>query len=417
MEAGTDASFSGVGVDGRGVGQLRMLSTGVEWRDRLGVAPVKIERAAIERLSWGVFGGKAQMKVQLGDGGFYRMDGFAKADHDKMADFCRDVYGIELGKEQVASAGGNFGDVELVHKSLVLRSDGGANVLEMKLDHVAQCVIPTNNRDEIEIQFHELDGGVKEADSLVQITLHLADEEEEEEDEEVPSSAERLQQQIMSAGVIQSATGNVIVDFSKEQGTFVTPRGRYSVQMTSSYFRMQGAQYDYKILYTDIAALFLLPKPDDVRTAFVISLEKPIRQGNQKYQHLVLETHRLDHTIAVNLTEEEIASKYDGQLSAELTMPMCNLFAKVFKVLSQSTVFVPKHFVSERKAHCVKCSLKASEGLLYPLAKSFIFIHKPTLIIRFEDIESIEFQRYKANAMSGATHTNRRYHPSRSRAS
>lgn len=143
-----------------------------------------------------------------------------------------------------------------------------------------------------------------------------------------------------------------------------------------------------------------MPKPDEVRTAFVISLEKPIRQGNQKYQHLVLETHKLDHTLAINLSEEEIATKYEGQLVASLTMPMCNLFAKVFKVLSQSTVYVPKHFVSERGSHCVKCSLKASEGLLYPLAKSFIFIHKPTLIIKFDDVEQVEIQRFKASALS-----------------
>lgn len=101
---------------------------------------------------------------------------------------------------------------------------------------------------------------------------------------------------------------------------------------------MQGAQYDYKIMYSDIQSLFLLPKPDGVRMAFVIALSKPIRQGNQKYQHLVLETHKLEEEISVNLTEEEIASKYDGQLTPVLTMPLCNAIAKVFKVLSQNTV-------------------------------------------------------------------------------
>lgn len=225
--------------------------------------------------------------------------------------------------------------------------------------------------------------------------------EEKEEEEESFSFAERLQRKIMSAGVLQNnVSGNVIVEFGREMGTFVTPRGRYNIQMTSSFFRMQGAQYDYKINYSDISALFLLPKPDDVRTAFVIALDKPIRQGNQKYKHLVLETHRLEQTIPVNLTEEEIASKYDNQLSASLTMPMCNLFAKVFKILAQSSVFVPKHFLSDRKTHCVKCSLKANEGLLYPLSKSFIFIHKPTLIINFDDVESVEFQRYKQATLS-----------------
>ena len=101
---------------------------------------------------------------------------------------------------------------------------------------------------------------------------------------------------------------------------------------------MQGAQYDYKILYSDISSLFLLPKPDGTRMSFMIALSKPIRQGNQRYQHLVLETHKLEETIEVNLSEEDIATKYDGQLSREMTMPMCNLVAKLFKVLSQNTV-------------------------------------------------------------------------------
>jgi structure-specific recognition protein 1 len=110
--------------------------------------------------------------------------------------------------------------------------------------------------------------------------------------------------------------------------------------MTATYMHMQGAQYAYKIKYDDINALFLLPKMDGGRMAFVISLEKPIRQGNQKYQNLVLETHKLEHTLTVNLSEDEIATRYEGQLSPSMTMPMSSLIAKVFKVLSQKKVGV-----------------------------------------------------------------------------
>jgi hypothetical protein len=102
---------------------------------------------------------------------------------------------------------------------------------------------------------------------------------------------------------------------------------------------MQGPQYSFKVKYSDIHSLFLLPKPDGGRMAFVISLDRPIRQGkcghdtlqlyqllrlipslfqwlgNQRYQHLILETHKVEQTIQVNLTDEEIQNKYDGQLS------------------------------------------------------------------------------------------------------
>ena len=46
------------------------------------------------------------------------------------------------------------------------------------------------------------------------------------------------------------------------------------------------------------------------------------------------------------------------------------------------------------------CSVRASEGYLYPLQKSFIFISKPVLYIKFEDVLSIEFSRVNQGAAS-----------------
>lgn len=63
-------------------------------------------------------------------------------------------------------------------------------------------------------------------------------------------------------------------------------------------------------------------------------------------------------------------------------------------------MFIPKQFTSARDAYCVRCSIKANEGLLYPLAKAFIFIHKPTVIIKFEDILHVEFKRYEGSSNS-----------------
>jgi structure-specific recognition protein 1 len=64
--------------------------------------------------------------------------------------------------------------------------------------------------------------------------------------------------------------------------------------------RMHGDKYDYKISYDDISKLYMLHKPDGVTAAIVISLEKPIRQGNQKYSHLVLQSSRHEFTIQVS---------------------------------------------------------------------------------------------------------------------
>src|SRR5690348_18079245 len=39
------------------------------------------------------------------------------------------------------------------------------------------------------------------------------------------------------------------------------------------------------------------------------------------------------------------------------------------------------------------CSYKAAAGYIYPLERGFIFIHKPPLHIRFEEVNSVNFAR------------------------
>lgn len=163
-------------------------------------------------------------------------------------------------------------------------------------------MIPTTNKDDVEIQFQETDFTSNRDDhQVIQITFHFPSKkdqvDDEDEDEPAESEAEKFHKTVNQVGVLSSVTGDIIVEFTREQGNFVTPRGKYALQMTSTYVYMQGAQYFYKIGYNEINSLFLLPKLDGGRMAFVIALEKPIRQGNQKYQYLVIETHRINAEI------------------------------------------------------------------------------------------------------------------------
>jgi structure-specific recognition protein 1 len=157
---------------------------------------------------------------------------------------------------------------------------------------------------------------------------------------------------------------------------------------------MRGNKYDYKIKYDDISRLFLLPKPDDVHMAFVIALDKPIRQGQQRYQHLVLQTSKDPDEVTVNLDEETIKKEYGDDLQPVMRGSLSNLVAKTFKVIAKKKVFIPGKFSNANQHACVKCALRANEGLLYPLEKQFVFIHKPPVLIRFNEVESVEFQRY-----------------------
>jgi structure-specific recognition protein 1 len=144
----------------------------------------------------------------------------------------------------------------------------------------------------------------------------------------------------------------------------------------------------------------MLTKTEKDRIAFVLQLVTPIRQGNQKYKSLVLETHALEETKKFNLPEKELMEKY-GIAGTEMTKPMSHIFGKVLKDIGNVKIVVPKAFKSSTDAPCVRCSIKANDGYLYPAAKCFIFITKPTLIINIEDISSIEFLRYDNSKNAG----------------
>ena len=104
----------------------------------------------------------------------------------------------------------------------------------MKLDNVSSCVIPQLSRDDVELLFQEAD--VREDDIITQMTIHfppviINEDDDDEEADQAAAPAEVFQKQILDAGLITTVTGNVIVEFTKDQGNFVTPRGKYSLQV------------------------------------------------------------------------------------------------------------------------------------------------------------------------------------------
>lgn len=129
----------------------------------------------------------------------------------------------------------------------------------------------------------------------------------------------------------------------------------------------------------------------------------------------------------INLDDATLEKEYNGDIQAHMDGSFSNLVAKTFKVITKKKVFIPGKFANSNQQACVKCALRwvprmhtsishlnpynvralfnnimlslrwqyrANEGHLYPLEKQFIFIHKPAVLIRFDEIESVEFQRY-----------------------
>ncbi|EEB86827.1 hypothetical protein MPER_16072, partial [Moniliophthora perniciosa FA553] len=128
--------------------------------------------------------------------------------------------------------------------------------------------------------------------------------------------------------------GDMVLSF--EEVLVLTPRGRYDVIMFPEFLRLRGKTYDYKIEYTKISRLFLLPK-DDLHVLFILGLTHPIRQGQTPYQYLIMQFSREEETTAeLNMDDEEVA-KYE-KLNKNYDDPTFEVVSSVFRALSKKKI-------------------------------------------------------------------------------
>lgn len=110
---------------------------------------------------------------------------------------------------------------------------------------------------------------------------------------------------------------------------------------------------------------------------------------------LQVDTYRRDR-IKVNLPPEELEQKYKGIIQPEMTEETYSALVKLFKHVGQiPRIITPGDFRSalDGKSKAVRCSVRVSEGHLYPLKSSLIFIQKPIIYIKHKEIMYVEFQR------------------------
>lgn len=155
---------------------------------------------------------------------------------------------------------------------------------------------------------------------------------------------------------------------------------------------------------------------------------------------------------------EDLQEKYENKLQKEMSGAEYEVISRVFKAVTNRKITVPgsffryalmifKHgiqmfyickfypwihqvyyiiqipdqlewplcfFISNTKSHSISCSYKAATGFLYPLERGFIFVHKPPIHIRFDEVVTVNFARsagtnrsfdFDVETKSGTTYT------------
>jgi len=176
------------------------------------------------------------------------------------------------------------------------------------------------------------------------------------------------------------------------------------MELFGSHMRLHGKTYDYRISYKNVERLLLLQSTQEGKWFFIISLKRPIRQGQQQYEHLVMSVNNKKYVLNVQLNEEEIEEKYgENSLAPEMTDEMYKLVFKCFKhVIGQKIYSTGRFRTAKHQLHSLNVAVGSNNGHLYLLKKSFMYIHKPALHIPYSSVNHVEFHRfsYQTNVSS-----------------
>ncbi|XP_033347818.1 FACT complex subunit Ssrp1 isoform X3 [Bombus vosnesenskii] len=361
----------------------------------------QISASDMEMVNYQKFIGTWGLRIFLKNGTLHRFRGFKEGDQEKIAKFFLQNYKKDMLEKELSLKGWNWGTARF-NGSVLSFDVGHHTAFEIPLYDVSQC---NTGKNEVTLEFHQNDDAPV---SLMEMRFHIPISDSADQD-----PVEAFHQQVMEKASVISVSGDAIAIFREIQ--CLTPRGRYDIKIFQSFFQLHGKTFDYKIPMSTVLRLFLLPHKDNRQMYFVVSLDPPIKQGQTRYHYLVLLFNQEEETsIELPFSEKELKEKYEDKLPKELSGPTYEVLGKVMKVIINRKLTGPGNFISHSGTLAISCSFKAAAGYLYPLERGFIYVHKPPIHIRFEEIASVNFARgggstrsfdFEIELTSGVVHT------------
>ncbi|KAF5735523.1 High mobility group isoform 1 [Tripterygium wilfordii] len=388
--------FNNISLGGRGgtnPGQLKIYSGGILWKKQSGGKAVDVDKDDIVSVTWMKVPRTSQLGIRVKDGLYYKFTGFRDQDVTSLTTFFQNTCGITPEEKQLSVSGRNWGEVDLNGNMLTFMV-GQKQAFEVSLADVSQTQLQGKN--DVILEFHVDDTtGANEKDSLMEVSFHIPNSNTQFVGDENRPPAQAFREKIMSMADVGAGGEEAVTTF--EGIAILTPRGRYTVELHLSFLRLQGQANDFKIQYSSVVRLFLLPKSNQPHTFVVVTLDPPIRKGQTLYPHIVLQFETdtvVQSTLSIN--EDVLSTKYKDKLEPAYKGLIHEVFTTILRGLSGAKVTKPGKFRSCQDGYAVKSSLKAEDGVLYPLEKSFFFLPKPPTLILYEEIDYVEFERHVA---------------------
>lgn len=362
------------------LGRLKIQSNGIFFKSSKNGDIIQINDTDVLTLEWMRVARGFEVKVVSNNGTVTKFDGFKESDYQSLKDFFSSQFKKDLKEVELCVKGWNWGEVKFEGSLLSFMVDSKP-AFEIPLEEVSQA-IPGKN--EITMEFHQND---ETPVSLVEMRFHIPNVEGSED------PVKEFHKKVIAKADVMQATGDAIVVFPEVP--CLTPRGRYGLKAYLKFLHFHGKTFDYKIPYNTITKLLLLPHNDQRNMFFVLALDPPIRQGQTRYNFVILQLpiEEKEFSVTLSLSEDELKDKYEGKLSKTMTGQFYEVFSKILRVLVGRKVTVPGTYKNSNNQSAIMCSHRATSGFLYPLDKGFIFVHKPAVYIKFEDVSCVNFAR------------------------
>lgn len=346
--------------------------------------PMTVPADQIESIAWQRFASNYGIRLMMKNGNLHRFDGLRMNDQEKIKQYSERYYKLNLDNKDLSLKGFNWGSTHFEGEALSFNIDGSGTAFEIPLNAVSDC---TYSKNEVILSFHHNDDATV---GMTDMRLYMPPGGGED-------AIKAFVEKVLSRASVIKVTGQSIATFTELQ--CLTPRGRYDIKLFPSFIQLHGKTFDYKIPVSTVLRLFQLPHKDGRQSFFVLSLDPPIVQGQTRYQFLqLLFLLEDEETVVLDMDEDELKEKFEGKLTKQLTGPFVNIFANVVKAVTNKRINTPDYKNLTNSA--ISCSYKNNNGLLYPLERGFMYVHKPAIHIRFEEISSINFARSDGSTRS-----------------
>ncbi|KAK0201953.1 structure-specific recognition protein-domain-containing protein [Desarmillaria ectypa] len=382
------------------IGKFRVAATGMAWKGVESEGVTAMQAPEIKWAQWLRVARNFQLRVGLAGHKKETFDGFMREDHDKVEALMRKHFNITLETKEVSLRGWNWGVTDFQGNELAfIVADRTAFMLNLQQVNNSNIAA----RTEVALEFTPGTSKSKHAvDELTEIRFFVpgtqpkvkgsengSQKSDDEDDAEEQSAAQVFHDLVKEKAEIGAPSADIILSF--DEVLVLTPRGRYDVDMYTGFLRLRGKTYDYKIVYSSISRLFLLPK-DDQHVLFILGLNDPIRQGQTRYPYLVMQfTREEEITAELNMSEEDI-EKYD-RLKKSYEDPTFEVVSSLFRALSGKKIIGAGSFQSRDGHPGIKANLKATQGDLFLLEKYIFFVSKQPTLIELSEIHQVFFSR------------------------